>query len=441
MSEEILVLGDKYFPAQETVGNEEIAAVNQVMQTGILSNYRGNSGPNFMGGRFVQKFEEDFADYHDTYAAVAVNSCTSALQIACIAIDLYPNDTVLVTPWSMCCSATAPLICGSRPVFADIDDETYCMSLESIKRNIRDDTRAIIAVDLFGSLIAHELRDYADSKGILLIEDAAQSIGGFTMHGHREFSLKKHPGLEKKTNPIKVEKAGTIGHMGCFSFTQGKHITAGEGGMIISNNPIFIKECRYIRNHYESIIHDLIVTNCRNKSDFDQQEFKHYGFNMRMTELQAAILIEQLKKLPRFLALRNSNAERLKKIFSKYTEFLIPRTYQMGLHAYYVYAIKVNQDIPVNKITNFVDSLNDILPKEFKRPDKKPFNHGYIDPLYNLPIFKQGLNKYTDPPISLQVVEHAQKFTIITTLIGLHLTEAHFKLIENAVEKSIILLR
>jgi len=167
------------FPAQPGPEFEAqyVAAVERVLMSQILSGFRGNKSPAFYGGNEVQEFEKKVEKKFNTGYAVACNSATSGLYMACAAIGLKPGDEVIVTPWSMSCSATAPLAFGAIPVFADIEPDHFCLDPEDVKKKITKRTKAIIAVDLFGQPFSPDLLEIAKEHGLYIIEDAAQAIG------------------------------------------------------------------------------------------------------------------------------------------------------------------------------------------------------------------------------------------------------------------------
>jgi len=360
---------EKLFPKQETVGKEELDAVNRVFKGERLSYYRGNDGENFMGGPEIQAFEKEFSDKFNIKHSLAVNSCTSALQIACLAV-LKPGDECIVTPWSMSCSASAPLVAGAIPVFADIEPEHFCLSYESVKEKITPKTKAIIAVDLFGQPFDYRIRELADKYGIIVIEDAAQAIGSAYWNIEAWNSWDKH-------------YAGSIGHIGCFSFTQGKHLTAGEGGMITTNDSELADRMAMIRNHAESVNNDRKDKNKVIDSSLN-------GYNLRMTEIQAAIMREQLKKLDRFIELRNNNVQLINKLFEGMEDLFTPAPIRANCsHSYYVSAYLFND---TNKYgvhrDRYIDAVKAELAGEEIRIDKGvPIGCGYIKPLYRFPIF------------------------------------------------------
>jgi perosamine synthetase len=266
----------KPFPSRELYNKEIIKSkLNDLIDSDNLSGYRGSFGQHFFGGENVRNLESWFENYifekTGTEAKVlAVNSCTSALQIACGAIGLKAWDEVIVTPWSMTCSATAPMVYGGIPVFADIEKDYFCIDPESIKKQITKETKAIIAVDLFGQPYdVGKINEIAKKHNLFVIEDAAQALGA-TYGG---------------------QLTGTLGDIGCFSFTQGKHFTCGEGGFIVTKNPDLYMKCALIRNHAEAVINSMPKT----PRDVYYNMVNQQGFNMRMTEMQALVLLEQFK--------------------------------------------------------------------------------------------------------------------------------------------------
>jgi len=289
-----------YFPSQKTIGQEEKQAVFDFLnkdryiehnedgkhilkhssETPILSSYRGNYSQNFWGGENVKALEKEFVETliknnFSDHKALAINSCTSALIVACMAIELKKGDEVIVTPWSMSCSATAPMICGATPIFTDIGKDDFCLDPKDIKNKITKKTKAIIVVDLFGQPFKEEINEIAKENNLYIIEDAAQAIGSY-----------------RGDVP-----AGFLGDIGCFSFTQGKHLTAGEGGMIVTKNEELYMKCALIRNHAEAVCNDMA-----NTSKKLVKKYNHLiGMNLRMTEIQAVILREQIKKIDSYV--------------------------------------------------------------------------------------------------------------------------------------------
>jgi len=199
---------DTLFPAHITVGHEEKMAVNQVLDSGILSNYLGAYHENFMGGATVRACEKAWAARFGAEHALSVNSNTSGLIAALGAIGIGPGDEVIVTAYSMSASATAPLIYGALPVFADVEPDMFCLDATSIEAVITPNTRAILIVDLFGQPFnASAIRSLAKKHSLVIIEDCAQAPGA----------------------SLDGENAGLLGDIGVFSLNYHKHIHCGEG--------------------------------------------------------------------------------------------------------------------------------------------------------------------------------------------------------------------
>lgn len=389
-------------PKQITIGEEEKRAVAEVFRGGLLSGFRGNSSPSFYGGEYIKRAEEDFKRYFKTEYAYTCNSCTSALQIACGAIGLEPGDEVIVTPYSMSCSATAPMVWGATPVFADVEPEYFCLDPKSIEEKITDKTKAIIVVDLFGQPYdVEEINRIATKHNLYIIEDAAQAIGSV----------------------YEDRFSGALGHIGCFSFTQGKHLTAGEGGMAITNDPALARNFSLIRNHAEAVI-----------SDLDYLESVTYrnmvGYNMRMTEIQAAIVSEQLKKLDYFVRRRRENVHILNSALNEIPFLKSAAIRKRSTHSYYVQALLYDKEKAqgVHRDT-FVEAVKAELKPEEGRIDKGvPIGNGYIKPLYRMPLFQDN-HSWTIRNIDykqtfLPVVEELwREKLIVTTIPGLDLNE------------------
>lgn len=349
-----------YFPPQKSYDLAEASRVhNHMIQDQILSGYRGNFSRAFWGGEQVRKFEADLGAYL-LADAIALNSCTSALQVACGAIGLEPGDEVIVTPWSMSCSATAPLVFGAVPVFADIDAETFCLDPDSVESVITDRTRAIIVVDLFGQPYDQRINDIAAKHGLHVIEDAAQAIG----------------------SEYKGDAAGTLGDIGCFSFTQGKHLTCGEGGALTSKNGKLLFNAALLRNHIDAVTNEIE----------DLGELKNLsmaGFNMRMTELNAIIMQEQLKKLDDYVKLRQDVAQYFYNRLDHIPWIYKAKTREKCTHSYYVQAFHFKSEDVHRDV--FIDAVKAELQPDSQRMDRGvPIGKGYIKPLYKFPLFQNN---------------------------------------------------
>ena len=348
-------LRETLFPAYISVGAEEKAAVNEVIDSGILSNYLGAHHENFMGGKYVRECEAAWGDYFGARHALAVNSNTSGLIAALGAIGVGQGDEVIVTSYSMSASATAPLVWGATPVFADIDPQTFCLSAASIEAVITPSTKAILIVDLFGQPFdVPAVRKLAADHNLRIIEDCAQAPGA----------------------GYKNEKAGLLGDIGVFSLNYHKHIHSGEGGIVVTNDDDLAQRVALIRNHAESVVGPMGVTDLTNM----------IGYNFRMTEIEAAIATCQLAKLDGLLAERLERVAYFEKKMEAFEALSMPSVQQDITHAYYVHACMWNSS-DVNR-NRFIDAVKAELPCfELREKEGVKLGYGYVKPLYLLPIF------------------------------------------------------
>lgn len=237
------------------IGDEEIAAVTEVLRSGAMN--------STVGGR-TREFETAFGELYGVEHVVASSSGTSALHLAVAAVNPNPGDEIITTGLSDAGTVLPILSQNAIPVFADVSPTSGLLDVESVRSKITRRTRAIIAVHLYGQAAAvEELRALADEYGIVLIEDCAQAYLTRTPSG---------------------KLAGTVGHLGCFSLQQSKHITAGDGGLTISNDPDLGRRAR------------LFVDKAWPR-DTNERVHLFLGLNYRMTELQAAVALAQLAKL------------------------------------------------------------------------------------------------------------------------------------------------
>lgn len=256
------MLKNKLVPiAKPYIGRDEIKEVVKVLKSGELSQ-----------GRWVERFEKDFANFTHTKFAIATSSGTTALHLSLLALGIKKGDEVITTPFTFIASVNSILYVGAKPVFVDIDPKTFNINPDLIEERITDKTRAILPVHLFG--LAADMKKIlwiAKKYNLYVLEDSAQAHGA------------------------KVEKrvSGSLGDLAAFSFYPTKNMTTGEGGMITTSDENLAKAIRKLRNHgmEKRYYHDML------------------GFNFRMTNMQAAIGIHQLKKLNGVNRKRIENAQ------------------------------------------------------------------------------------------------------------------------------------
>ncbi len=275
--------------AKPVLSGEEIEGIKAVLDSGILAQ-----------GDVVAKFEERFAGYVGASCGVATNSGTSALHAALAALGVGEGDEVITTPFTFIATATSILMQRARPVFCDIDPETYNMDPDLIAEAVTKRTKAIIPVHLYGlPCDMKPIMEIAQDYGLKVVEDACQAHGA-ECHGR---------------------KVGSIGEAGVFSFYPTKNMTTGEGGMITTSDPQLAERARMIRNHGQS------------------QRYLHVmmGYNYRMTNIAATIGLSQLETLDRFNAKRRENAGYYDENLKVKTPF-VPEGMK---HVYHQYTIEV----------------------------------------------------------------------------------------------------
>lgn len=346
------------FPPYITVGEEEKNAVCRVLDSGVLSRYLGAWHEQFMGGHEVQALEKEWSIYYGIKHALAVNSATSGLICAMGAIGIKPGDEVIVTPWSMCISATAPLFYGGIPVFTDVEKDYFCLDPDSIEAKITSRTKAILVVDLFGQPYnAEPINNLAKKYGLYVIEDCAQAPGAM----------------------YRGQYTGTLGDIGIFSLNYHKHIHSGEGGIVVTNNEDLAQKIALIRNHAEAVVEGMGIKDQTNM----------LGYNFRMTELDAAVARCQLEKLQRLNAKRLENVNLLNMGLSDIPCLTMPKVRDDCTHVYYVHACLYNEPIAGIPASRFVEAVKAELPHfQLREKEGTKLGVGYTKPLYKLPIFQ-----------------------------------------------------
>jgi perosamine synthetase len=286
--------------ARPAIGQDEISAVTAVLESGMLAS-----------GERVVEFEKKFADYCGTTHAVAINNGTAALHAALLAADIGPGDEVIVPSFTFFATASAVSMTGAKPVFVDVNEKTFCIDPAQVKNNITPKTKAVIGVHLFGQPFDIEgIKQVCESHNLILVEDAAQAQGAM-WNG---------------------EKAGAMGHMGCFSFYATKNMTTGEGGMVTTSDKVLNERLRLLINHGQS------------------EKYLHtrIGYNYRLTDVAAAIGIVQLKKLEKFNTRRRKNAEYFDTHIS--VKGLITPVVAPGMHhVYHQYVVRLTDEFPLKR--------------------------------------------------------------------------------------------
>jgi perosamine synthetase len=336
-----------------TTGEEEKQAVLRVMDSGYLSLFEGSHSPDapfsFKGGHEVQSLEKEWCDFYGSKFAVSVNSATSGLFAAIGALGLGFGDEIIVSPFTMTACAVAPLIYGAIPIFADVELDTGCLDPESIEEKITSRTKAILVIHQFGfPADMDRIMGIAKKYHLAIIEDCAQA------HGSK----------------YKGKAVGTIGDIGVFSLNVNKTIQSGEGGVCITDNEELAYRLQLIRNHGEAVVGPANYKNVTNI----------IGFNYRLTEIQAAIAREQLKKLP---ILNEKRLMLVNYFIDGVTKYDFLSTFiekYDNMNTYYVVPIRYHKhrfkNIPR---TEFIQAIN---------AEGVLFYQGYTEPLYLQPLYQ-----------------------------------------------------
>jgi perosamine synthetase len=328
------------FPRWPHLGPEDVTAVAEVLDSGKLTQ---------LSGRSVGDFERAFGKWHGIEHCVATSSGTTAIHAALIALGVGPGDEVIVPAHTFIASATPVLQQGATPVFADVDERTFCISPDSVRERITERAKAIIAVHLNGHPADLDaLLEIARSRGLAVIEDAAQAHGAM----------------------YKGRKVGTTGNVGCFSFWEDKIITTGgEGGAIITGDPALADRVRRIRHHGEGPIEG-------------ERTYYHLelGYNYRMTSMQAATGLIQLRKLDEYLIARRRNAAHLSERMAEIPQVEPPFVADYAAHSYYKYICRLRRDSGID-IARFVAAV---------AAEGLPISRRYPTLLSQQPVFRDA---------------------------------------------------
>jgi perosamine synthetase len=343
---------EKKFPIYNPLGKEEINAAVEVIRSGLLSDYVAKDGEKFRGGKYVQELESKWAEYHRVKHAISFNSATSGIIAALGALQVCPGDEVLVIGYSMCISATAPLFYDSIPVFVDIEPDFFCMDPKKIEESITPRTKVILPVDLFGqSSDMTAINSIAQKYNLKVLSDAAHVPGCLYRSGY----------------------AGTFGDIGVYSLNQHKIIHCGEGGIAVTNDDELALRLQLIRNHAEAVVGDMEYSSLVNM----------LGYNFRLGEIEAAIAVEQLKKLPQLLEHRIGLAEYLTAKLSA-LEFLTPPAVRTeSEHVYYLYPLKYHEEATGISRDEYAQNIRNLGIPLYKLAE------GYVKPFYLEPIFSR----------------------------------------------------
>ena len=314
---------EKLYYGKQTIEDDDIKAVVDTLKSPLIT-----CGPK------VDELEKELCEYTGARYAVAVSNGTAALHCACIAAGIGPGDEVITTPMTFAASANCVLYCGARPVFADINPETYNIDPDSIRKCITSRTKAIIAVDFTGQVVeADKIRKICDEYGLLFIEDAAHSIGS-------------------SYNGIKV---GNIADITTFSFHPVKTITGGEGGAVLTNDENLYNKISLAHTH--GITHDEAMMKDLPHEGMWYYEQISLGYNYRMTDFQAALLISQLGKLERFKKRRKEIVDYYDSELKNVDGIIIQKEIEQSDTCRHLYIIRLDENVLSCTRREFFDEM------------------------------------------------------------------------------------
>lgn len=330
---------------KQYIDDEDVAAVVEALKSPAIT-----CGPK------IEELEEKLRQVTGAKYAVAVSNGTAALHIAAMAAGIGEGDEVIVSPITFAASANCILYCGGKPVFADINPETYNIDPACIRKRITPKTKAIVAVDFTGQAVElDEIRAICKEHNLLLIEDAAHSIGT------------KYNG----------QPVGSVADMTTFSFHPVKTVTSGEGGAVTTNDEALYKKLRLYRAHgitrnQEEMVHPTDARWYNEQVDL--------GYNYRMTDIQAALLISQLKKLPAFSARRKEIVAKYNAAFAQMPEIQVQKEIDKSDTTRHLYILRLNLEYLSCDRRQFFDALTaeNICPQVHYLP---VYWHSYYEKL------------------------------------------------------------
>jgi perosamine synthetase len=274
-------------------------------------------------GPLLKKFEKSISDLVGTKHSIGVGSATQALHLSLLSLNIKPGDEVIVPTFTFAATANAVIYCGGKPVFVDVDPNSFTIDPQSIKKKITKKTKAIIPVHYGGqSCDMQEIQSIAKKNKFFILEDCAHALG----------------------STYKNKKCGNMGHLGCFSFYPTKVITTGEGGMITTNNSMFSKKIQLLRSQGMSILPHQRES--KNQWKYDITEL---GFNYRLDEIRSALGISQLKRISLANKKRIHIAKQYDELLQNIEGIHIPKLKENRNHIYHLYSIRITEDFHISR--------------------------------------------------------------------------------------------
>jgi len=328
--------------AQPDFGGNELKYVQDCISTGWISSV----------GKYVAEFERNFSSFCKTDYGAAVCNGTVALHLALVALGIKQDDEVLVPNLTFIATANAVKYCEAKPVFIDVDKETWTIAPEDLERRITDKTKAIIPVHLYGHPCnMDKITSLAKSYNLFVIEDCAEAHGAL----------------------YKNEPVGSFADAGCFSFFGNKIITCGEGGMVVTKNKELYERLVLLRGHAAS----------KDKKYWHSE----IGFNYRMTNIQAAIGVAQCERIDSFIEKKRQNAQIYNENLADCNSITLPPEKEWAKNVFWMYSVLLSPDAKLSR-DNLLENLRT------KGIDTRPFFY----PLSDMPPYKSDVNTENEFP-------------------------------------------
>jgi perosamine synthetase len=365
------------------IGEKEIEYVQDCLRTGWISS----------AGKYLERFEQAWAEYCGMQYGIAVSNGTTALHVAIACLDLQPGDEVILPTFTIISCAQAVTYNGAVPVLVDSDPRTWCMDVNQVADKITPRTRAIMPVHIYGHPVDMDpIRSLAKQHGLIVIEDAAEA------HGAQYLSNRGQPNQA-------WHRCGGLSDISVFSFYANKLVTTGEGGMVLTNDPVIAEKARGLRN--------LCFR--------PERRFYHtqLGYNFRLTNLQAAIGLAQVERMPETVAKKRWIGEYYNNRLKRFSKVQLPVEEPWARQVYWMYGMVLDE------ITGF--SAADFAKKLFEKGiETRPFFLG----MHEQPVFtEQGLFKGEVYPVAERIARQG-----LYLPSGLTLTEAQLEQVCQAVE-------
>lgn len=300
----------KIYYGKQWIDENDIYAVDEVLRSDYVT-----CGPK------TQELERSLEQYTGARHAVAVSNGTAALHCACMAAGIGAGDEVITTPLTFAASANCALYCGAKPVFADVEEDTYNIDPKSIEDKITDKTKAVVAVDFTGQAVKHrEIREICDRHHLIFIEDAAHAIA-------------------TTYNGVQV---GNLADITTFSFHPVKTITGGEGGAVLTNSDELYQKIQLVHTH--GITHDPVLMEEPVHEGPWYYEQIMLGYNYRITDIQAALIVSQMKKLDQFKARRKKIVKMYDEAFAQIPEIIVQKEIAESDTCRHLYIIRLDTE-------------------------------------------------------------------------------------------------